>query len=336
MRCTQNPTIGEEWRKGWHPERIPQAGSGESVLIVGGGPCGLEAALAASNRSYEVTLAEADESFGGRVRLESSLVPLRQWRRVMDYRTNLLAAKANVNAFTQSHLSMDEILAMGCGHVAIATGSSWRTDFVGVTHRSPIVPATDKMIMTPESIMAGLRPAGPVLVFDDDHYYLGSALAEHLAQSGADVTIATTAASVSEWTGATLEYDHIQLRLRQLGVKIVTNAEIGSIGDGWVDLACVYTSQTDRLEVSTIIPVTSRISHDDLYDSVLDRREEWADNGIKSVKRIGDCDAPGTIAMAVYAGHEFARNLDRNVDPDMPFLRENDFEASKVFPDIGG
>jgi len=65
MRCTQNPTMGEEWRKGWHPEKIPPAVSKNTVLVLGGGPSGLEAALALSNRSYEVTLAEAGEKLGG-------------------------------------------------------------------------------------------------------------------------------------------------------------------------------------------------------------------------------------------------------------------------------
>ena len=67
MRCTQNPTMGEEWRKGWHPEKIPLAKSKDTILVVGGGPTGLEATLALSNRSYDVTLAEANSKMGGRV-----------------------------------------------------------------------------------------------------------------------------------------------------------------------------------------------------------------------------------------------------------------------------
>ncbi|MFQ5784505.1 MAG: NAD(P)-binding protein, partial [Alphaproteobacteria bacterium] len=73
MRCTQNPTAGEEWRKGWHPERIPARGSEDSVLVVGAGPAGLECVRALGQRGYAVTLAEATTELGGRVTDESRL-----------------------------------------------------------------------------------------------------------------------------------------------------------------------------------------------------------------------------------------------------------------------
>src|SRR5690606_10447982 len=69
-RCTQNPTWMEEWRRGWHPERIAPRGASRSLLVVGSGPAGLEAARAAAERGYDVTLAEAGEAFGGRVARE--------------------------------------------------------------------------------------------------------------------------------------------------------------------------------------------------------------------------------------------------------------------------
>ncbi len=67
IRCTQNPTMGEEWRKGWHPEIISAKASDDAVLIVGAGPAGLECARALGQRGYRVHLAEASEELGGRV-----------------------------------------------------------------------------------------------------------------------------------------------------------------------------------------------------------------------------------------------------------------------------
>src|SRR6185503_16794239 len=66
-RCTQNPTFMEEWRRGWHPERVQPKGGSRNVLVIGAGPAGLEAARALGARRYEVALAEAGTELGGRV-----------------------------------------------------------------------------------------------------------------------------------------------------------------------------------------------------------------------------------------------------------------------------
>lgn len=108
MRCTQNPTKSEEWRKGWHPERIAAKSSDDSVLIVGAGPAGLEAARALAERGYEVTLAEAETELGGRVTRESSLPGLSTWGRVRDYRVYQLQQKGNVKLFPASRLTQKD------------------------------------------------------------------------------------------------------------------------------------------------------------------------------------------------------------------------------------
>jgi len=70
IRCTQNPTMGEEWRRGWHPERIEPKSSDATVLVIGAGPAGLEATRALGQRGYKVILAEATTELGGRVAQE--------------------------------------------------------------------------------------------------------------------------------------------------------------------------------------------------------------------------------------------------------------------------
>ncbi len=138
LRCTQNPTMGEEWRRGWHPEIIPPKKSEGSVLVVGAGPAGLEAALAAARRGFEVHLAEATSELGGRVTRESQLPGLAEWARVRDWRVGQLERMANVSIYRESALEAEHVLEFGARHVAIATGSTWRSDGVGRDSGFPV------------------------------------------------------------------------------------------------------------------------------------------------------------------------------------------------------
>jgi dimethylamine/trimethylamine dehydrogenase len=130
VRCTQNPTAGEEWRRGWHPERLAQDGAG-SVLVVGGGPAGLEAALTLARRGYQVALAEKAREFGGRLKWESRLPGLNQWYRVVDYRLGQLRRLPNVSLYPESDLSAPDVQAFGADHVVIATGARWLAELCG-------------------------------------------------------------------------------------------------------------------------------------------------------------------------------------------------------------
>jgi dimethylamine/trimethylamine dehydrogenase len=325
IRCTQNPTMGEEWRRGWHPDRIEKAGSDDTVLVVGAGPAGLEACLALSNRGYDVILSEGREELGGRVVRESALKPLGEWRRVSDHRIYMLSQSANVQTYVDSFLAAAEILDMGCAHVSIATGANWRRDFTGFHHQYPVPVSEPSMVISPDQIMSGFRPQGKVLIYDNDGYYLASVLAEQLAEEGNEVVLVTPAADIAEWTKNTLEQEHIQIRLRELGVQIICKQEMVAVDSGRVTLGCIYMGTRSSIDTDTVIPVTARDPEDSLYNELLNRRDEWNDAGIKTVTAIGDCLAPATIAIAVHAGHEYARNLDKSPEAASFFRREVDF-----------
>ncbi len=312
IRCTQNPTLGEEWRRGWHPERIPVKGSNRSVLVVGGGPAGLEAATALGQRGYSVTLAEARKSLGGRVTLESALPGLAEWARVRDWRIAQLNKLPNVEIFLDSELDAEQILEFGADCVALAVGARWRKDGIGRWHDLPIEGFDCARVLTPDDIMAGTAPEAPVVIFDDDHYYMGGSIAEQLRRGGLDVTLVTPAGVASSFSSATEEQPRIQARLLELGVRIETSSVLESVGDGDVSLACVFTGASREIAARSVVMVTSRAPADDLFHAISGRIE---------IVRVGDCSAPGTIAAAVFAGHRYARELDS--DPaDVPFLRE--------------
>ena len=161
------------------------------MLVVGAGPAGLEAAQALGKRGADVVLVEASRELGGRVAKEARLPGLAAWRRVVDYRESQLAQLDNVEHFFQSAMTADEVLAYGFDHVGVATGSSWRADGVGRWHTLPI-PTAGLAVFTPDDLMAGARPPrGHVVVFDDDHYYMGGVVAELLRRDGYAVTLVT-------------------------------------------------------------------------------------------------------------------------------------------------
>jgi len=323
MRCTQNPTVGEEWRRGWHPEKIARKGSDDSVLVIGAGPAGLEAARGLGQSGYRVALAEATTGLGGRVTWESGLPGLAAWARVRDWRVGRIVEMTNVDVYLDSNLTPANVLEFGFNHVIVATGARWRRDGVGVNNTAPIAGSGKANVFSPEDLVAGAEVSGSVVLFDDDNFYMGGVMSEKLRRDGHAVTLVTTAACVSAWTENTLEQHRIQARLIELGVEIIVSHNLSAVGHGEVELACVYSNRRRRLAAASVVMVTSRRPADGLYRALADNPEKLQAAGIKSVRAIGDCDAPATIAHAIYDGHRAARELDAPPEnPDLPFRRE--------------
>jgi dimethylamine/trimethylamine dehydrogenase len=325
MRCTQNPVVGEEWRRGWHPEVMAPKGSDDKVLIVGGGAAGLETARALGRRGYQVTLAERDKVLGGRLNWESTLPGLAAWARVRDWRVAQIQTMANVEVFLDSFMDADTIRAFGAPHVVLATGSNWRRDGIGHHHHHALPGAGASHVFGPEDVIAGRVSEGPVVVFDDDHMYLGGLIAEKLALDGLDVTLVTTASEVSSFTVLTLEQDFVQRRLRELGVTIAQQTALAGIDKDEAELACVFTGTTRRVPAAAVVLVTSRLPNEVIYLKLAQRPELLEAAGVKSLAMIGDCHAPGLIAAAVHDGHLYARDLDADASQgqDVPYRREH-------------
>jgi dimethylamine/trimethylamine dehydrogenase len=168
--------------------------------------------------------------------------------------------------------------------------------------------------------MEGVEPHGPVVIFDDDGYYMGGVLAERLRALGREVVLVTPADNPSPWTVNTLEYGPIQRRLRELEVHLLTNHSVAALEGGAAVVEDIWTGRRREIACASLVTVTARLPEDALFQALETRRSEWAGAGVLSIDVIGDAQAPGAIVHAVYAGHRYARELGEP-RADVPFRR---------------
>ena len=312
IRCTQNPTMGEEWRRNWHPERIQSSNKKESVLVIGAGPAGLESSRVLGRRGYKVFLAEASKQLGGRVTFESNMPGLSEWIRVRDWRVTQINKSSNIEIFLDSHMNVESVIDVNPDHIFIATGSSWTIDGIGKSHNTPIPRSSNSTVVSLDTILHKKDlPSGKVLIFDDDHYYIGPVIALYLIHNGYDVTLVTPAGRCGQWGYYTEELYQSNAELLNSGVEIITNNNLVEIKSDSVQLSCIFSGKTKNIAADWIIPITRREPKDKIFYELNGLTNNHSLK-LKSLNRIGDCEAPGIIASAVYSGYKSALELGKN------------------------
>ncbi|MEM7238291.1 MAG: FAD-dependent oxidoreductase, partial [Pseudomonadota bacterium] len=293
IRCTQNPTMGEEWRKGWHPERMAPKRSDARVLVVGAGPAGMEAARALGLRGYDVMLAEATRTLGGRIPREASLPGLSEYIRVRDYREQHLNRLTNVEVFRESRLTAQDVKDVGAEHVVLATGARWRRDYFNGSSYADVSVGDGRMaVFTPDDILDGKHLSGPAVLFDTDGYYMAAAIAERLSATGIGVTFVTETDSIAPWAGNTSERWRMRSRLHALGVQIIPAHTVTRFDGETASAACAYSESTIELPARSLVMVSQRSPQDGLYRDLLASVGGDRTALPFSLTKIGDCDAP--------------------------------------------
>ncbi|QFR01652.1 NAD(P)-binding protein [Streptomyces phaeolivaceus] len=328
IACTQNATVGEEYRRGWHPEVFTRPADTEApVLVIGAGPAGLECAVTLGRRGFEnVHLVDAGDSLGGIMRWIPRLPGLQEWSRFLDYRVSQLDRLKGVEVILNRKLTADDVLDYGAASVVVATGAAW--DPTGVNtyvHRPVPGAAGNDAVYTPDQIMrddlrfSGLR----VVVFDADRYFMGQSIAERIAADGNEVVFVSSEADVQGYLRLTGEAQYQIRRLLDLGVKIVPNSILREVLDGGVELEDRTTGRIDRLGADAVVMVTQRVPDTSLHDALAADPAGLERAGITKLLRIGDCLVPRPIADAAFDGHRVAREFD-SPDPGTPqtFIRE--------------
>ena len=325
--CTQNPTVGEEFRRGWHPERFARAGNAEkTVLVLGAGPAGMECAMVLGKRGMSaVHLVDESEALGGSLRAISAYPNLGEWGRVTTYRQVQLAKLANVEVILGTRLDAEAVLSYGAEIVVIATGARWRADGMNGPTQTPIAGAELDLVHTPEQVSAvnGEIDGEHVLIYDTDGYFTAVAMAEMLLAAGKRVTVVTPFANFATFMFFTGEGFRVNRELRARGAVVLPGHLLSQITPAELLGQGVWSPDPVSWQADAVVLVTQREPCDRLYRELVADPGRLAAEEIEAVHRIGDCLAPRTIAECVFDGHRLAREID-SPDPavPLPYIRE--------------
>jgi len=326
--CTQNPTAGEEYRRGWHPENYDTAGNTEKpVLVVGAGPAGMEAAMVLGKRGFDaVHLVDEQSSMGGHLNWMTTMPGLHRWRSVTEYRERQIQKLPNVQFIPNTRMDADAIREYGAEIVIIATGAHWRGDGMNTPTHDPIVGADASLpnVATPEQIVLEGKDVGErVLVVDGDGYHMAATTAELLAKQGKKVTYATHWETLGPYLRFTLEEQRMYQRLVELGVEVMSQQLVVAFEGGKATMIHLWAGKETVLDFDGLVLATGRLSDCALYNELDADRDALAEAGITQLHLIGDAHTPGIIAQATFSGHRLAMEIDSaNPDEPLPFIRE--------------
>ncbi|HEX6359563.1 FAD-dependent oxidoreductase, partial [Actinophytocola sp.] len=330
--CTQNATIGEEYRRGWHPERVSSTRSAErSVLVVGAGPAGLECGIVLAQQGVEyVHVVDGSRHVGGHFHWVPRLPGLAEWIRVVDYRKAIAERLSNLAVVPNKPLSLEDILEYGADRVILATGSRWARDGLNGINQGPVpgADAADGHVFTPEQIMVdgAAVPGDHVIIYDCEGYFMGVSLAERLALEGKRVTFVTPLASPGPYLEYTGESQMMTPRLHELGVELAIGYVIDQVSQsGASGFLRDYPVKRVSWSADAVVLTTQRVPNDGLYRELKRDSARLRDAGISELYRVGDCVAPRPqVADAIFDAHRLAREIDSD-DPatPLPWIREN-------------
>ena len=315
LGCTQNATAGEEYRRGWHPERFEAAANvDKDVLVVGAGPAGMECAIVLGKRGFRrVHLVDAEAEVGGHFRWVTKLPGLGEWGRVVNWRRIQLDKLANVEVIAGRRLEAKDVREYGAEIVVVAAGARWSADGVnGLTH-DPISGADASLdhVLTPEQVMLeGKRPPGSrVVVFDGEGYFVAAGIAELLAGEGLDVELVTLHERVARVADESLEGPLLRKHLHDVGIRQRAGSLLAEIHEGGVRGHDEH-GEPFELEADGVVLATQRLSNEALYLELAADEDALRAEEIEAVYRIGDCVAPRVPADAIFDGHRLAREID--------------------------
>ncbi|MEZ5736783.1 MAG: NAD(P)-binding protein [Novosphingobium sp.] len=302
--CAINPASFRERNWGaFNPASQPG-----KVVIVGGGPGGLESARVCALRGHDVVLFEARGRLGGALRLTADLPGREDFAWAIDWWERELL-RLGVDIRLNTPVDVGGILAERPDGVILATGAlhsrSGRSAFLDVAIDGHDLP----FVFRPEDILVGGEcPSGRVLVLDCEGLHAGVGVAEVLGRAGARIDFVTPGFSpVSARLEGTQHTRFVMQRLRALDVSFVPASYIRRIVPGRVILFDVHTGAETVRSADAVILATSREPVASL--------EGGLSGKVSQLFVIGDALAARFLAAATFEGQKFARHIG---EPDAP------------------
>ena len=301
ISCLVNPSAGREWE--WGGDRFTPAAEPRRVLVVGGGPAGLEVARVAAERGHRVTLAERAPSLGGQFRLaghqpsRTQILDLLRW-----FEGRLVALGVEVRLGVE--MDADAVANVAADEVIVATGSRpARAGFQRALPHVDRLPGVDAAtVVAIQDVLDGTAQLGHrLLVLDDVGDWRGLGTALHLVETGHEVTILTSAAIVAGGLANSDVDGPLRARFARAGGQSVTSACVVEWRDGVASIRSTVTGDTSTIEADGLVLAETGVAVTGLADELRAR-------GI-SFHQVGDCAAPRRASLAFFEGRELALRL---------------------------
>lgn len=287
--CTLNAAVGCETLSGDEAaSSLKKSTQGKKVIVVGGGPAGLEAARIAALRGHQVTLYEKNETVGGQVNLITKRTGRENMAEINRYFTHALAG-AGVVIKTGSELGEEEVLAEKPDAVIVATGSRPKTAAFRGKYGPPGV-------LTSWQVLNGRYPVGKkVLYIDESGGRHGASTVEFLADQGKEIEMVTSDPFVGVELAPIGELNLMRQRLLQKGVVFTQEVQVEEIGPDKVTARERYSNRIITFEgYDTVVVDAGNVALDSLYHQLKGQ--------VPEVYRVGDAVAPRGIEMAILEG----------------------------------
>jgi 2,4-dienoyl-CoA reductase-like NADH-dependent reductase (Old Yellow Enzyme family)/thioredoxin reductase len=304
--CTINPASYRE--RLWGVDTFAPAARRSKVVIVGGGPGGMEAARVSALKGHKVVLFEGRERLGGALALWADLPGREHYRAAIDWwQAELERLLVDVRLGIQA--DSVRVLAERPDAVIVATGARYSPGGRSITCDADIPGFDQPFVYRPEEILLdGARPSGRVLLLDGEGFHASTGVAELMASRGAEVTYVTAGFSpLSPRLIDSFEARAIMQRMKRSGVRFMPMTWLRAIDDKSITLYDVHTGDERTEAVDAVVLSTGRVPQDQLARALEGR--------VAQLFTIGDALAARPLATASYEGQKFARLIG---EPDAP------------------